>query len=69
MNQTKIFGCENVTHYLHFVENPIRFNPVVTKKFEFFVKNVKSPFCPSFDKVPAHNAQNELLLLLLLTCI
>ena len=35
MNQSKNFGCENVTHYLHFVENPIRFNPVVMKKFEF----------------------------------
>ena len=29
-----------------------------------FVKNVKSPFCPSFDKLPAHNAQNEFKLLL-----
>ena len=35
MNQSKIFGYENVTHYLHFAENPIRVNPVVTKKFEF----------------------------------
>ena len=30
-----IFGYENVTHYLHFAENPIRLNPVVTKKCEF----------------------------------
>ena len=30
-----IFGYENVTHYLHFAENPIRFKPVVTKKFEY----------------------------------
>ena len=28
---------ENVTHYLHFAENPIRFNPVVTKKFFLLV--------------------------------
>ena len=27
-----IFGYENVTHYLHFAENPIRFNPVVTEE-------------------------------------
>ena len=64
MNQSKIFGYENVTHYLHFAENPIRFHPVVTKKCDFFVKNVKSPFCPSFDKLPAQNAQNEFKLLL-----
>ena len=36
MNQSMIFGYEDVTHYLHFAENPIRFNPVVTKKFELF---------------------------------
>ena len=35
MNQSKIFGIENVTHNLHFAENPIRFKPVVTKKCEF----------------------------------
>ena len=47
-----IFSYENVTHYLHFAENLIRFNPVV------------SPFCPIFDKLPAHNAQNKFKLLL-----
>ena len=35
MNQSKKFGYENVTHYLHFAENPIRFNQVITKKCEF----------------------------------
>ena len=30
-----IFEYENVTHYMHFAENPIRFNPVVKKKCEF----------------------------------
>ena len=37
---------------------------MVTKICEAFVKNVKSPFCPSFDKLPAQNAQNEFKLLL-----
>ena len=35
MNQSVIFDYENVTHYLHFAENHIRFNRVVTKKYEF----------------------------------
>ena len=38
MNQSMIFGYENVTHYLRFAENPIRFNPVVTKKCEFLYR-------------------------------
>ena len=35
MNQSMIFGYENIAHYLHFAENHIRFNPVVTKICEF----------------------------------
>ena len=26
---------ENITNYLHFAENPIRFGSVVTKEYEF----------------------------------
>ena len=45
-----IFGYENVTHYLRRPENPIRFDPVVTKPCEFLLKNVKSPLCNKFWK-------------------
>ena len=59
-----IFGYENVTHYLHFAENPIRFNPVVTKICEFLQRMLRVHFVQVFDKLPAHNAQNEFKLLL-----
>ena len=51
MNQNMIFGYENVTHYLHFAENHIRFNPVRYEEMWIFVKNVKSPVCPSFWQI------------------
>ena len=36
-------------------ESTYAFCPISYEDMWIFVKNVKGPFCPSFDKLPAHN--------------
>ena len=63
MNQSKIFGYENVTRYLHFAENPIRFNPV-GRNVNFCKECQESIFVQVLTNCRLTYAQNEFKLLL-----
>ena len=47
MNRSIISGCETITYYLHFAENPIRFGQVVTQKYKFSYIKVCHETIPS----------------------